>query len=108
MGECFLLSTYYVNWSTSLVGDPLYHPDLNQTIVDKQAPKATRKEDIRVELYPAMDQYCGMVSVPVAFTADNPEVALLQVDYHAVGRHDRHSSLCPVIFQTTQRDPFVH
>ncbi|MDA3790100.1 MAG: hypothetical protein PF503_16590, partial [Desulfobacula sp.] len=46
LGECFLLSTLYVNWSTSLLGDPLYHPDLSQTISDKSSPRVGSKNDI--------------------------------------------------------------
>lgn len=38
LGEALLLSSYYVNWSTSLLGDPLMRADLRETVVDRTAP----------------------------------------------------------------------
>ena len=76
LGECFLLSTTYVNWSTSLVGDPLYHPDLSKTIVDSQAPAVYGNDDIQVDLFPTMGKYSAVIKVPIQFSRENPEVAI--------------------------------
>lgn len=81
LGECFLLSTYYVNWSTSLVGDPLYHPDLSKTVMDNRPPRVASREDIAVALYPTIGDIAGVVSVPVVSTTRAPEVATLRVYY---------------------------
>ncbi|MDD4273156.1 MAG: hypothetical protein PHG14_05445 [Desulfobacter postgatei] len=85
LGECFLLSTLYVNWSTSLVGDPLYHPDLSQTILDATAPKLTTKKDIQIDLFPAMGMYTGQITIPVVSSRDLPEVATLSLYYKKQG-----------------------
>ena len=103
LGECFLLSTFYVNWSTSLVGDPLYHPDLSQTAVDEQPPRATKKENIKAELFQAMGNYCGTITVPVSSNSENPELAMLCLDYHKVGQDAYKTSFYP--FYSTQ--PYV-
>lgn len=86
LGECFLLSTYYVNWSTSLVGDPLYHPDLSKTQIDRESPKVAAKADISVRLVPTMKQFAGRITVPVLSTGKAPEVALLSVHYGKEGQ----------------------
>ena len=123
LGECFLLSTYYVNWSTSLLGDPLLHPDLSKTIMDDSAPKVAKKQDIRIKLSPppcpppssppatarheraggrvwegvkAMDKYCGTMTIPVVSTASNPEVAKLTVYYSKEGEDIEQASHWPI------------
>ncbi len=78
LGECFLLSTYYVNWSTSLIGDPLYHPDLSRTIVDDLPPAVFSKDDIQVNVIPTMDKYAAVITCPIQFGKKNPELALLE------------------------------
>jgi len=96
LGECFLLSTYYVNWSTSLLGDPLLHPDLSKTIVDDTPPKVAKKEDIRIELEPAMGKYAGTMTIPLMSTASNPEVAKLAVYYSKEGEDIEQVSHWPI------------
>lgn len=81
LGESFLLSTYYVNWSTSLIGDPLYHPDLSKTIVDHSPPTVLSKDNIKIELIPTMGKCAAVITCPVQWEQNTPEVALLQVDY---------------------------
>jgi hypothetical protein len=85
LGECFLLSTVYVNWSTSLLGDPLYHPDLSKTIVDRNPPSVQSEDDIQVTLYPTMGKQSAVISVPVQFSKDNPEVAILEAYFQKEG-----------------------
>ena len=82
LGKCFLLSTIYVNWSTSLLGDPLYHPDLHRYNCRwSSLRKSTLSED--------RDPFsCGRrrVGIVVLWTlksdhsAEKPEVALLVVE----------------------------
>lgn len=80
LGECFLRSTLYVNWSTSLIGDPLYHPDLNKTIIDRTPPEVDSSK-ISVSVVPAMGKYAGIMNVPVLHNKNNPEVCRLTVFY---------------------------
>ncbi|MBW1796301.1 MAG: fibronectin type III domain-containing protein, partial [Deltaproteobacteria bacterium] len=96
LGECFLFSTYYVNWSTSLLGDPLLHPDLSKTILDDTPPKVAKKEDIRIKLEPAMGRYTGTMTIPVVSTASNPEVAKLKVYYSKEGEDIEQGSHWPI------------
>ncbi|KAF0221823.1 MAG: hypothetical protein FD174_154 [Geobacteraceae bacterium] len=78
LGECFLRATLYVNWSTSLIGDPLYHPDLNLTTIDSIAPKASDSApDISFE--ETMEGVMATVSATLLDTDSEPEVAVLTV-----------------------------
>jgi len=95
LGECFLRSTYYINWATSLIGDPLYHPDLNHTRPDKSCPEADL-EHIKLSLVPSMGRFAGRLSVPVMSTPDTPEVALLSVDYSRDGSDVQENSNWPL------------
>ncbi|MFH0731168.1 MAG: hypothetical protein V2B19_33095 [Pseudomonadota bacterium] len=96
LGECFLLSTYYVNWSTSLIGDPLYHPDLSRTLMDNIPPKVASKADISVKLVPAMGKFAGTITVPVLSTGEAPEVAILKVYYGEEGQKIERVSDWPI------------
>jgi len=96
LGECFLLSTCYVNWSTSLLGDPLLHPDLSKTVLDDTPPDVTGKESIRIALKPAMGKYTGTMIIPVVSTAASPEVAELVVYYSEKGRDMEQISHWPI------------
>lgn len=91
LGECFLLSTIYVNWSTSLLGDPLYHPDLSRTVVDKTPPLVQGKDDIQVSLYPTMGKQSAVITVPVQFSEETPEVALLKAYFRKTGETSEQS-----------------
>ncbi|MDY7038411.1 MAG: hypothetical protein SV375_19915, partial [Thermodesulfobacteriota bacterium] len=96
LGECFLLSTYYVNWSTSLLGDPLLHTDLLKTVLDETPPKVAKKEDIRIKLKPAMGMYTGTMTIPVIATKREPEVVKLKVFYSKEVENIEYVSYWPI------------
>jgi hypothetical protein len=96
LGECFLLSTYYVNWSTSLLGDPLLHPDLSRTVIDDMPPKVGEKEEIKIDLVPLADGYAGSMTIPIVSTAPAPEVARLWVRYSKQGEEKKQVSEWPI------------
>nr|NJM02132.1 hypothetical protein [Desulfobacula sp.] len=102
LGECFLLSTIYVNWSTSLLGDPLYHPDLSRTVVDKTPPLVQSEDDIQVSLYPTMGKQSAVITVPVQFSRETPEVALLKAYFRKNGETSE-QSVSSSIFSTQPR-----
>jgi hypothetical protein len=76
LGEAFLLSSFYVNWSTSLLGDPLMHPDLRETLIDHTPPSV---EDIAVTVDYGADGYSATIKTTVGTSYEDPEVALLSV-----------------------------
>lgn len=78
LGEAFLLSTIYVNWSTSLIGDPLMHPDLNETTIDTVAPSVSLK-DISVKIDYDAGVYRATITSMLVHDHENPDVALLSV-----------------------------
>ncbi len=114
LGECFLLSTYYVNWSTSLLGDPLLHPDLSKTVLDEIPPTVAGKESIKIELAesskpkaqsekgnsytikPAMGNFAGTMTIPVISTNRDPEVVRLKVFYSKEGENVEQISYWPI------------
>jgi len=122
LGECFLFSTYYVNWSTSLLGDPLLHPDLLKTVLDETPPRVAGKEDIRINLAesskliaqseeeksstiksnPVMGKYAGTITIPLISTATNPEVAKLTVFYSKEGESAEQVSRWPIYSTSPQ------
>jgi hypothetical protein len=102
LGESFLLSTIYVNWSTSLLGDPLYHPDLSRTVVDRTPPLVQSEDDIEVSLYPTMGKHSAVITVPVQFSLENPEVALLDAYFRKKGE-TLEQSASSSIFSTQPR-----
>ncbi|RNC69622.1 MAG: hypothetical protein ED859_07385 [Desulfuromonadales bacterium] len=77
LGECFLRATWYVNWSTSLIGDPLFHPDLSRTAIDRTPPRASRE----LSVSSSADRQKSVIEAQaeLAFSPDDPEVALLRV-----------------------------
>jgi hypothetical protein len=77
LGECFLRATWYVNWSTSLIGDPLFHPDLRETTIDRTPPRTVGTPTVIT----TADRTGAAITVTteVAFSPDEPEVALLRV-----------------------------
>lgn len=86
LGECFLLSTMYVNWSTSLTGDPLMRAHLRETAIDQIPPRPAGAP--RVTFTTEFGAATAHVEVDLADSADNPELALLKVkarDAHGVG-----------------------
>lgn len=95
LGECFLLSTYYVNWATSLLGDPLFHPDLSKTMIDNKPPRVD-KDDIKIDLTPTMGKFSGTLEVPVFHTKREPEVVRLSVSYSKAGENNAQVSRWPI------------
>jgi hypothetical protein len=77
LGEAFLRSTVYVNWSTSLIGDPLLHPDLGETIIDRTPPRPSGNPT--VSFTSGLSSAEAHIGVDLAFDPDSPEVALLMV-----------------------------
>lgn len=77
LGECFLRSTYHVNWSTSLIGDPLYHPDLNLTVVDQTPPRASRGLNVHWTVTAA--EASATISTELNFDPVAPDVAVMNV-----------------------------
>lgn len=75
LGECFLRSTYHVNWSTSLIGDPLFHPDLNHTAIDQTPPRATRGLNVRWTVRDG--KATATVGTELDFDPGDPDVALM-------------------------------
>ncbi|MRR37815.1 hypothetical protein EG829_24835, partial [bacterium] len=77
LGECFLRSIYHVNWSTSLIGDPLFHPDLHQTDVDKTPPRASAGLKIRWTVKDGAA--AAMIATALDFDPAAPDVAIMNV-----------------------------
>jgi hypothetical protein len=77
LGECFLRATPHVNWSTSLIGDPLFHPDLNRTVIDRTPPRSSRGLSVDWTVTPAGAS--ATVATELDDVPGEPEVALLQV-----------------------------
>lgn len=96
LGECFLRSTLYVNWATSLIGDPLYHPDLNQTIVDTIAPEIDSRDDIFIDVFPVKGKFSAYLKVTLKSTKAKPEVCFLKVYYSKEGDTTRRESIWPL------------
>jgi len=92
LGECFLRSTFHVNWSTSLLGDPLYHPNLRRTVPDTAPPGVASRDHVVVRIVPAMDGFAGTLHAAVVSTARHPEVAELRVHYSAEGDPEKRVS----------------
>src|SRR5208337_2832161 len=76
LGEALLLSSYYINWSTSLLGDPLMHTDLRETSIDNTPPSV---EDISAKVDYGPDGYSATVKATIKYSYEDPEVALLRV-----------------------------
>ncbi|WP_306533862.1 hypothetical protein [Geobacter sp.] len=79
LGECFLLSSVYVNWSTSLIGDPLFHPDLRNTVIDTNPPVAMGSLAVSFDSQP--DKVTATVSTKLVDNPNTPEVAILRVAF---------------------------
>ncbi|MCK4622631.1 MAG: hypothetical protein KAT62_10525 [Desulfuromonadales bacterium] len=78
LGEALLLSTLYVNWSTSLIGDPLLHPDLNKTVVDR-TPPLVPPGAIVMEMSHDKEKYHASFNASLDYDPENPEVARMMV-----------------------------
>lgn len=78
LGEAFLLSTFYVNWSTSLIGDPLLHPDIGKTIIDHSPPHIL-PEAIAMEKDHDNESYRAIFSTSLEYDPEHPELARMMV-----------------------------
>ena len=77
LGECFLRSSMHVNWSTSFIGDPLYHPDLAQTVSDTTPPQAAGEP---VLTFAKTSRGVTVVAaIELKDDQEHPEVALLRI-----------------------------
>jgi len=79
LGECFLMSTVYLDWLLSFVGDPLYKPDLRRTVRDEAPPRVAAASDIAIEVQPADGRYWARFRPKLATTPDNPEMTDIAV-----------------------------
>ncbi|MDH4100912.1 MAG: hypothetical protein OEV28_10105, partial [Nitrospirota bacterium] len=77
LGESLLLSIYYTNWSTSLIGDPLMHVDLRKTVLDTTPPLA--KDSLEVRFESDFDKVTAIVGADLADDTVNPEVAVMMI-----------------------------
>jgi hypothetical protein len=98
-GDVALRSCMYLDWTLSLVGDPLYRPDLRDTKPDTTPPKVAAREDITLEARPDFGGKCS-VSVEVKLANDDPEMAETRLtlwtgddrDAAVVGENPRYSA----------------
>jgi len=79
LGECFLMSTVYLDWVLSFVGDPLYRPDLRLTVPDTTPPRVAAAADIAIEVQPADGRYWARLRPKLATSPENPEMADIAV-----------------------------
>ncbi|HUW32320.1 MAG TPA: hypothetical protein VM223_11975 [Planctomycetota bacterium] len=87
LGECLLMSTFYLDWVTGYVGDPLYRPNV---LVNKPdtTPPAVDDRGAQAEILPAKDSYCAILRAALKQTPQNPEMAEMAVDWKTGGGED--------------------
>jgi len=90
LGESLLMSTIYLDWVIAYVGDPLYRPDVPENKPDT-TPPAVDTEELEVEVLPAKDSYCAVVTVPLRQTPANPEMAEIGAVYGRPGQPEQSS-----------------
>ena len=88
LGECLLMSTYYLDWVTAYIGDPLYRPNVLENKPDS-TPPIIEKQAIVAEILPAKDSYCALVTVPLRQSPANPEMAEISAVYSAPGQPEQ-------------------
>ncbi len=93
LGGALLNSTLYVNWSTSLIGDPLLHPDLAKTELDKTLPELDG--EISVESYVEFRKVFIEIKAKLKHTRAAPEVALLKATFKGTGG-DKITAISPL------------
>ncbi|VAV82266.1 hypothetical protein MNBD_DELTA01-185 [hydrothermal vent metagenome] len=94
LGDVFLNSTLYVNWSTSLIGDPLMHPDLSKTKMDKAPPELDG--ELSFEQYAEFRKVYLEVRARLRHSRENPEVALLKATLVLDGGVDKITAISPL------------
>jgi len=80
LGEGLMSSTFYLDWVTGFVGDPLYRPELKATVADT-TPPALAPPGLKVEVLPARDSYCAILSAVLVQSPAEPEVAETRAEY---------------------------
>jgi hypothetical protein len=81
LGEVFLMSSLYLDWVRSDVGDPLYRPDLHSTSADETPPRVASAEDLRLHLGTADGQYWARLRPAIETTRDEPEMTDIAVTF---------------------------
>ncbi|MFW6108463.1 MAG: hypothetical protein ACOC8D_01485 [bacterium] len=81
LGECYLISTVYLDWLQSYVGDPLYRPALKQTARDDTPPRVASRDDLGIALGQADGRYWARVRPTLAVTRANPEMTDIAVTW---------------------------
>ena len=81
LGECFLISSLYLDWVQSHVGDPLYRPDLRHTNADETAPRVASRDGVAIELGKADGRYWARVRPKLAVEPGNPEMTDIAVTW---------------------------
>jgi len=79
LGGALLNSTLYVNWSTSLIGDPLMHPDLSKTEIDRTPPELDG--ELSFEQYVEFRKVYLELRARLSHSREDPEVALLKATF---------------------------
>ena len=92
LGESLLMSTFYLDWVTAYVGDPLYRPNVLENTPDTTPPAL--EGPITAELLPAKDSYCAVMRVALQQTPGNPEMAEMKVEYAAQGTQTDATAWC--------------
>ncbi|MFP4056479.1 MAG: hypothetical protein ACLF0G_06395 [Candidatus Brocadiia bacterium] len=79
LGEAFLMSSIYLDWLLSRIGDPLYRPDLRHTEPDATPPQV--EAPIAVRLGSADGRYFARLRPRLQVSRENPEMADIAVTY---------------------------
>ena len=79
LGEALLLSNYHINWSTSYIGDPLLHPDLRETIIDKTPPIVSGQQ-VAITLTRNEETFTAFFTASLEHNPEAPEVAVMRVE----------------------------
>lgn len=81
LGEVLMMSSLYLDWVRSDVGDPLYRPALHQTAADETPPRVASAKDIAIQLGTADGRCWARLRPKLAIAPDNPEMTDIAVAY---------------------------
>jgi hypothetical protein len=79
LGEALLLSNLHINWSTSYLGDPLLHPDLRETVIDKTPPTVSGQK-VTITLTRNEETFAASFAATLVHNPEAPEVAVMRVE----------------------------
>lgn len=79
LGEALLLSNYHINWSTSYIGDPLLHPDLRETVIDK-TPPIVSEQQVAITLTRNEETFTASFAANLEHNPEAPEVAAIRIE----------------------------